>query len=133
MNLEEIGPRARRVPLAPLAQIVKVRVVDPLAIERDHRVRHGSVAAFDKELLRAVGTQEHQVRSRLHRHGLGEVGVVPLVNLVAGASGAHVDDVVIPLRGRIRRDVRNADVELLGESQLTLAEQHGREHDNDEE
>src|SRR5262249_22940802 len=79
-----------------------------------------SVSAGDQQLFLAVRVQEHEVGARLHRDRLREVGVVALVDLVAGAQGADVDDVVIVLDRLVRRDMGNSDVDLVREQRLLL-------------
>src|SRR5262249_31915520 len=55
------------------------------------------------------------------RHGGREVGEEALVNLVAGAKGADVDDVVIIFDRLIGRDVRDRDVDRVEIQLLFLA------------
>jgi hypothetical protein len=80
----------------------------------------GPVAAGDEEFFRAVGMQQHQVGARLHRDGLREVGVIPLMNLISGAQGADVDDVVVDGDLGVFRDGRNDDVERRAEERIIL-------------
>ena len=111
VQLEDVRPGRRRVPLAAVAQVVEVRVKDPLAVEADHRIGDRAVAAFDQHFLAAVGVQQHQVGPRLHRHRLRKIGVEPLVDLVAGPVGPDIDDVVVVVDRLVALDVRNDDVD----------------------
>ena len=58
----------RRAPLAGLLHVVEMDVVDPLAVERDHRVSDRALAAGDEQLFLAVGMR-HQVGARLDGDG----------------------------------------------------------------
>ena len=60
-------------------EVVEVRVVDPLAVERDHRIGDRPLAAGDEQFFLAVGMQQHQVGARLQGDRRGEVGVEALV------------------------------------------------------
>src|SRR5262249_50804115 len=83
--------------------------------ERHARVGDRALAALDEDLLGAIGLEEHQVGARLERDGGGDVGVEALVDLVAGAGGADVDDVVVDLDRLVGLDVGYLDVELATE------------------
>jgi hypothetical protein len=111
VNLVDVGPLLRRGPLVGLLEVVDQRVVDPPAVERDHRVGDRAVAALDEPLLGPVRVQEHEVGPRLHRDRLGEVGEVPFVNGVPGPLGPDVHDVVFELHVRVGRDVGDGGVE----------------------
>ena len=128
MDLVDVGPLTRRAPLARVLEIVDVRVVDPLAVEGDHRIGDRAVAALDEQFLAAVRVQQHQVGPRLQRDGGGEVGVEALVDLVAGPRSADVDDVVIVLDRPVGRDVRHLNVDRVEVSLLLafLAQKSGQ-------
>ena len=84
MDLEDVGPLRGGLHWLAFCMLW-MDVVDPLAVERDHRVSDRSLAAGDEQLFLAVGMEKHQVGARLDGDGRGEVGVESRVDLVAGA------------------------------------------------
>ncbi len=113
-----------------------MRVVDPCAVERHHRIGDRTVAALDEAFLLAVGVQEHQVGAGLEHDRAGEVGEEALVNLVPGPASTDVDDVVVVLDTLVGRNVRNVDVDrievelfllLPRERQAEAGEENGEE------
>jgi hypothetical protein len=112
VDLENVRPARRLLVLAAPAHVVQERVVHPLAVERDDRVRHRAlVAAVDQHLLAAVGVEQHQVGARLRVHRTRDLRVELAVDGVAEAVGADVDDVEVVLDRLVRRDVRDVAVD----------------------
>jgi hypothetical protein len=96
MDLVDVGAFARHAELPGARQRMDERVIHPLAIERDVGIGDCAVVATGHEqLFAAIGAQEHQIGARFQRHGSGNVGIEALMNLVAGAACADVDDVVV--------------------------------------
>ena len=96
-------------------QVVEERVVDPLAVERDHRVGdRARCRPSTSTSSRAVGVQQHQVGAGVHEHRVGDLGPVG-ADVVALARRADVDDVVVELHRLVGRDGLRRDVDRAGD------------------
>src|SRR5262249_41526256 len=67
VNLEDV--RGRPALALSVRQVLEPRVVDPLAVEGNGRVRDRALTAFDETFLAAVGVQQHEVAPRVHVQG----------------------------------------------------------------
>ena len=104
------APAGRRLGDRRPLQVVEERVIDPLAVERDHRIGDRALAARDQDFLLAVGMQEHQVGAGVHEERAGNLGPVG-ADVIPAPRGAHVDDVVVQLHRGIGGDVRHLDAD----------------------
>ena len=68
-------------------QVVEERVINPLAVERNHGIRDRSLAPRDQHFLVAVGMQEHQVGAGVHEERAGNLG--PVGSDVIASPGAR--------------------------------------------
>ena len=64
--------------------------------------------------------QEYKVTARLHGDGTREIGVEPLVDLIACPQRPHIDDVVIPFHRLVGGDVGNPGIEILQKERLLI-------------
>lgn len=79
-----------------IAEIVDVRVIHPLTVEGNRKVRDRTFASGYQQIFGTIGMQQHQIRTRLKRDRLGEVGKESLMLVITGALRSDVGDVVIP-------------------------------------
>ena len=96
VDLVDIGPGTGALGDRRSLEVVKQRVINPLAVERNHRVGDGSLASRDQDFLRAIRMQEHQVGAGVHEERAGNLGPVG-PHLIAAPRCPHIDNVVVEL------------------------------------